>query len=197
MECRNRKLVNHSRHRRGFSLVELVLVILIIGIIGAIAVPRVSRSGRRAAVAAVKANVSNVRKAIECYYAEHRAYPGYASGGGADNAMFIEQLTKYSDAKGNTSDTRGGQFVYGPYLRPPFPANPINGLSNVQVKTNPGDANPALSAAGWVAVLSTGKFRVNASTEQLVDRGGKAEEVADMLNKAVGDVQTIITGMGG
>ncbi len=197
MECGTRKLVNHSRHRRGFSLVELVLVILIIGIIGAIAVPRVSGAGQRAAVASVKANVSNVRKAIEYYYAEHKRYPGYTSGGIANNTKFIHQLTKFSDARGNTSDTRGGQFVYGPYLRPPFPANQINGLSNVQVKTNPSDANPALNAAGWVAVLSTGKFRVNASTEQLVDRGGKAEEVADMLNKAVADVKATIVVMGG
>lgn len=152
---------------RAFSLVELVIVVVIIGVVAAIAVPRVTTASRRAKANALEATMASVRQAMELYYADHRKYPGYNPSTGAPvNANFPLQLTRYTDEAGNTSTTFGAPFIYGPYLREPFPANPINGLSNVYVKATP--ASPSLiGGTGWLAVLSTGDFHPNVSAQDL------------------------------
>lgn len=158
--------------RAGFSLVELVIVVTIIGTIAAIAVPRVSNATSRASANALEATLGNVRKAIDCYYAEHSRYPGYTPGTGApDGDAFIKQLTQYSDVKGNTNTTYGTPFFYGPYLRPPFPKNPTNEFDTVFVKASPADASPAAGTVGWVAVLSHGYFGISATDAGLGDIG--------------------------
>lgn len=164
---------NISRHRKtAFSLVELVIVVVIIGVISAIAVPRISQASSSASVAALEATIANVRKAIDRYYAEHQQFPGYDPGTNtAKNEAFVDQLVLYSDATGKTKTTYTTTYKYGPYLRKPFPKNPFNQLSTVFVKANPGDANPAGDAYGWVAVLSTGDFGVIATDQQLDDVG--------------------------
>lgn len=161
-----------KRSHRAFSLVEMVMVVTIIGIIAAIAVPRFSESSRRAAGNALLASVENVRTAIDCYYAEHGKYPGYTPGTNTpDGAQFVDQLTKFSNASGATSSGNGSGFVYGPYLRPPFPKNPTNQLATVFVKASPGDADPAAGSYGWVAVLSHGYFGVSATDASLEEIG--------------------------
>jgi general secretion pathway protein G len=152
---------------RAFSLVEMVIVVVIVGVVAAIAVPRVTTASRQAKVNALEATMANIRQAMELYYADHGRYPGYNPGTGAPlNANFPLQLTLYTDEAGNTSTTFGTPFIYGPYLREPFPANPINGLSNVYVKATP--ASPSLiGGTGWLAVLSTGDFEPNVSTAEL------------------------------
>ncbi len=156
---------------RAFSLVEMVIVVVIIGVVAAIAVPRVTTASRQAKVNALEATMATVRQAMELYYADHGRYPGYNPGTGAPlNANFPLQLTLYTDEAGNTSTTFGTPFVYGPYLRAPFPANPINGLDNVFVKATP--ASPTLiGGTGWLAVLSTGDFEPNVSTAELEEFG--------------------------
>jgi prepilin-type N-terminal cleavage/methylation domain-containing protein len=146
-----------NRCPQAFSLVELVIVVTIIGIIASIAVPRISSVAANSKANALQASVASVRKAIDIYFAEHGRYPGYdPSNGTPSGPKFVDQLLKFTDEKGNPSDTMGGEFVYGPYLRPPFPKNPANGLATVFVKATPGAANPANGAFGWVAVLSHG-----------------------------------------
>ncbi len=154
----------HSTASDAFSLVELVIVIVIIGVISAVAVPRLSSASKNAVSAALTASLTNVRKAADVYYAEHGSYPGYTPSSTSPNGvMFVEQLTLYSDARGNTSAIPSGTHIYGPYLRPPFPKNPINNLDTVTVIASPGDPTPAPGSAGWVAVLSHGYFGLLAS----------------------------------
>jgi len=155
--------------------VELVIVVVIIGIIAALAVPRISNAANRAKASALVQNLAVVRKAIERYYAEHGRFPGYDPATGTrDDDYFVDQLLLFTDEAGNTSDTYGHPHVYGPYLRKPFPANPFNDLRTVYVKAVAGDAGPELDAAGWVAVLATGEFGVNATSEDL-------EELANLI----------------
>ncbi len=163
----------HTRVRsHGFSLVELVIVVVIIGIISAIAVPRVSSAGASASANALDATLTNVRSAIDIYYAEHGSYPGYVPGAGTpDGNWFKKQLTQYSDTVGNTSPTKTTTFLFGPYLRAPFPTNKANNLDTVHVKATPAAATPAKGSVGWVAVLSTGDFGISATNVQLDTMG--------------------------
>ncbi len=156
---------------RAFSLIELVLVVVIIGIVAAIAAPRFSRAVLSANQAYVESSVATVTRAMALYEAEHDRYPGYNPATGApDGTWFVKQLLEYSDATGNTQANYGDPFIYGPYLRPPFPTNPINKLDTVQVLTDRGQfATPG--GSGWVAVLSTGDFRINATEVELGDLG--------------------------
>lgn len=162
-----------SVHTRGaFSLVELVMVVTIIGMISAIAVPRVSAAAQSAKANALRLSMTSIRKAVDAYYAEHSLYPGAdPSTKAPDGADFVDQLLRYSDENGNTQDTYGYPFVYGPYLRAPFPSNPINNLNTVHVKATPGAANPAAGSVGWIAVLSHGYFMIDASDVELEDVG--------------------------
>lgn len=171
--------MNHPRvtprqrpEQRAFTLVELVMVVTIIGIVAAIAVPRVTSASKNASAHAMQATLSSVRTAIDCYYAEHGRYPGYVAGTDTpDDAQFVSQLTKYSNAGGTTNGTVTPEFVYGPYLRTPFPKNPTNNLDTVHVKAAPSDADPAAGSAGWVAVLSHGYFGISATDADLEDIG--------------------------
>lgn len=157
------------RRRFAFSLVELTMVVTIIGIVAGIAVPRVADTSSRASAVALRATLTSVRKAIDVYYAEHGLYPGYNPASGAvDGVRFINQLLKYSDEQGWTRTSYGYPYIFGPYLRAPFPKNPINGLATVHMKLNPGDADPAPGTVGWVAVLSTGDFQISATDQDLI-----------------------------
>jgi type II secretory pathway pseudopilin PulG len=152
--------------------VELVIVVTIIGIISAIAVPRMSSAATGASASALEASISSVRGAIDAYYAEHGSYPGYVPGlGSADGTWFVDQLVMYTNKQGQTSASRTGAYLFGPYLRKPFPKNPCNQLADVHVKANPAAADPANGSVGWVAVLSTGDFGISATDTALDDIG--------------------------
>ena len=173
----------HQRNRPGFSLVELVIVVVIIGIIAAIAVPRISSASRTAERNAVQATLANVRNAVDLFYIDHNCFPGFnPSGGGADGQWFVDQLTLYTDAEGNTSDTPGYPFVYGPYLRRPFPVNPLNGLATVAARATESDS-VLTGSTGWVATLRTGAFDGNAPHQQVQEVAAEAEQVTGELEE--------------
>jgi len=173
-----------GRRQGGFTLVELVIVVVIVGIIAAIAIPRFSRASSSARITYVQESISVVRRGIELYYAEHGRYPGYAPATGAPSgADFVRQLTRYSDEHGKTQETRSSVFIYGPYLRAPFPANPFNELRTVKVKKTPASPEPAKAAAGWVAVLSTGDFYLNAEQDDVSSLGVSAEKASEIVGK--------------
>jgi len=148
------------------------MVVTIIGIVAAIAVPRMSTVTTRASADALRATLAAVRRAIDCFYAEHGKYPGYKPSNAAPSGNeFVAQLTIYTDLRGTSSPAYGYPFIFGPYLRAPFPANPINGLSTVHVKATPLAPEPANGSVGWVAVLSDGSFGVSATDTQLEEVG--------------------------
>lgn len=149
---------------RGFSLVELVIVLVIIGVIAAIAIPRMSKGAKGAGESALVGNLAVLRNAVELYASEHNGiYPG-----ASDNtaATFVEQLTKYSDESGATSDTKSADYPLGPYLRKGIPAAPVGpnkGSTDVTMHVGAGAVAVNESAGtGWVYSATTGDIIVNA-----------------------------------
>ncbi len=140
----------------GFSLVELVIVIVILAIISAIALPRVGRGAKGADESALGQNLAIMRSAIEMYAAEHAgSFPG---------DEIVDQLTKYSDRSGATSDTKTTTHLYGPYLLriPPLTVGPNAGKNDIAVVTT----GPTVGGAtGWVYNKNTGKIIANSNLQ--------------------------------
>ncbi len=153
-----------QNRKTAFSLVELVIVIVIIGIIAAIAVPRIGRGAKGASDSALLANLAALRNAIDLYAVEHGGkYP--ASATGDDGDTFSNQLTKKTNAAGETGTTEA--HIYGPYLRqlPPVPVGPNKGASGVLVQATGPTVNEANTTAGWAYNSATGDIIANTDDE--------------------------------
>jgi prepilin-type N-terminal cleavage/methylation domain-containing protein len=169
----------HGR-KLGFTLVELLIVVIIIGILAAVAIPQFSDSATDAKSAALDSDLAAMRNAIELYYHQHTSkYPGiiktHKVGAGAAVAhtnveqAFAYQLTMFSDAFGNTADTKdAAAFPYGPYLKRGIPTNPLPAAgalgapASVSVGTDTGplsaDGTPT---TGWKFSSATGQLIAN------------------------------------
>jgi prepilin-type N-terminal cleavage/methylation domain-containing protein len=145
-------------HNRAFSLLELVIVVAIIAIIAAIGIPRMSRGTRGAGDSALSGNLAVLRNAIDLYKVEH---------GGTDpnTSAIADQLTKYTDASGNTSDTKDTTYYYGPYIRkiPPLPVGDKKSCTGIAAGTGDG--------VGWIYTESTGDIKANCVDTELDDAG--------------------------
>ena len=147
-----------NKKRCGFSLIELVIVVVIIGIIGAIAIPRLSRGAEGASDSALAGDLAVLRNAIDLYATEHGGtYPTVAD--------FEDQLTTYTDASGNTSATKTGAFIYGPYIRkiPALKVGTEKGKTTV--------ANNTTAGTAWTYDPTAGTIVPNTGTDE--DASGK------------------------
>jgi len=149
------KTVTTLRANRAFSLIELIIVVAIIGLLAAIAIPRMSRASQGAVDARLKADLAVMRNAIELYAAEHNGL--FPTATDWENQM-VEQ---YSDIDGITNTTKGGEFIYGPYLKatPVLQIGPNKGSAVVANDTNAGTA--------WTYDPTTGD--ISANTGSLTD----------------------------
>ena len=144
--------------REAFSLIELVIVVLILGIIAAIAIARMSRGSAGAAESALRSDLKMLRRAIEMFAAEHDGLLP------EKDSTIVDQLTLYTDLDGNTSPTRTGVFIYGPYLRamPALPVGENKGSAAVRDGGNPGDGDE-----GWFYDKDTGQIWANTKDAEL------------------------------
>ena len=143
-------------HTRGFSLLEVVIVVAIIAILAAIGIPRMSRGSRGATDSALKGDLAVLRNAIDLFAAEHAGtYPG------ADT--ITDQLTKYTNSAGATSDTKTTTHIYGPYLRsvPPLPVGAKKGSTGIAAATADG--------IGWIYTEASGTIRANTTASEVDD----------------------------
>ena len=86
------------------------------------------------------------------YYADHGAYPTCVSVGGGRTTIML-QLTQYTDAAGNTSETRSGVYRFGPYLRSIPPLGVTDRKSRDRINTTDN------SSIGWIYTPATGAIR--------------------------------------
>jgi len=138
---------------KGFSLLEVVIVVAIIAILAAIGIPRMSRGSKGAGDSAVRGDLAVLRNAIDLYAAEH---DGTLPAAGT----IVNQLTKYSDRAGTTSDAKTTTCIYGPYIRsiPALPVGPSNRKGSTGIAAS--DAN----GVGWLYTEATGKITPNTGT---------------------------------
>jgi len=152
--------------RAAFTLIEMLIVIVILGILAMVIIPQISTSTDDAKLSTLQTNLSSMRNAVELYYAQHNtAYPGAAvpATKPADIVTtadaFVGQLTRYTDAAGNISNTKTAIFKYGPYLKgSTLPTNPFNDLRDVTLDAATADITVKSSggATGWKFYAITG-----------------------------------------
>jgi prepilin-type N-terminal cleavage/methylation domain-containing protein len=143
------KLNRPRQGARGFTLVELMIVVIILSILAAIVVPQFAGSTTDAKYSALDANLNSMRAMVEVYYQQHGVYPSVnaSSGGtppagstagtgaaGSDQA-FIDQLTMYSNAAGQTATAGDTNYKYGPYLKKGIPVEPVSGSAAIEIST--------------------------------------------------------------
>ncbi len=157
------------RGQTGFTLIEMLVVVVVLGILAMIIIPQVAVSTDDANLRTLETNLNTLRNSIELYYHQHNSnYPGAthhttgaatATDAEAATAM-VEQMTKYSRVDGVIGNTKGGLFLYGPYLKGiTLPTNPYNNLNTVICDFDEADITVRSSAgtdSGWKFYPVTG-----------------------------------------
>ncbi len=153
---------------QGFTLVELLIVVIILAILAAVVVPQFATSTDDARLAALDSTLGNMRSVLDLYQAQHGEYPSALPAAGGDGLIntplaFRNQLAMYTDADGDTLNTKDATHIYGPYLKKnEIPLEPMTDLAVVEIITagvlgmlTPGDPG------GWKFDNVTGQFIVN------------------------------------
>ena len=163
-----------TKIQQGFTLVELLIVVIILAILAAIVVPQFSASTDDAKISSLDSSLAGTRAIIDLYYQQHGTYPSAvaATGASCPNAgtagtgainttvAFMDQLTRYTNAAGQSCTTKDAIFKYGPYLKKDtLPANPLTDINTLVISTVGalgmlGNA----TAAGWRFDNITGQF---------------------------------------
>ncbi|MDZ7813683.1 MAG: prepilin-type N-terminal cleavage/methylation domain-containing protein [Ideonella sp.] len=166
--------------RRGFTLVELLIVVIILAVLAAIVIPQFNSATTDTQEAALDANLAAMRNAIELYKAQHANYPGRtASSGGAgctgaagtgtanSAQAFIDQMTTYSNAAGQSCTVGSASYKYGPYVRKGIPNEPITqrgrNAAEIAVASAGTPVVPSAATGGWSYDTVTGQFVMNSN----------------------------------
>ncbi len=144
-------------------------------ILAAIIVPQFADTTNDAQESALRANLAAMRSAMDLYRQQHGEYPGVntaaggtcsgtAGTGTAGTQQAIEdQLTRYSNAAGQTCSVPDAGFAFGPYLKEDaLPTNPITSSGTFAIVST-GDLNMAADGAGlgWKYDTTAGKLIAN------------------------------------
>jgi general secretion pathway protein G len=163
MNCMNH---HHSRVARGFTLVEILVVTIILGVLAAMVVPKFSNAQSVAKASALKNELRHFRTQAMVYRAQHGVSPGHPGGNPAmppDIATLADQLTKYTNAKGEVSPVISKEFRYGPYMTQ-LPVNPINQSSEILfIGANEPLPSSPVGNYGWIYQPATTTIIANAS----------------------------------
>lgn len=167
-------------HALGFSLIELLIVVAILAVLAAVIAPQFSSSTLEAQESALRSNLSSVRSAIAMYHRDHGGvFPGVTTsigaactgttGSGTANSeqSLKDQLTRFTNAAGESCTVKAVGFDFGPYLATGFPANSVTNNSTIAISavgnlSMTGNATPA----GWKYDYVIGKLIADDATYQ-------------------------------
>ena len=141
--------------RHAFTLIEVLIVVIIMAILAATIIPQFSSSATDAKKAGLDFDTHFIRSQIELYKGEHNgAVPAFA--------RFVDQMTKVTDIKGNTTGSSTA-LIYGPYIQGSFPTNQLADSGAVVRVATAGTAPTAVvpGGAGWQYDETTGGFYPN------------------------------------
>lgn len=160
---------------KGFTLIEILIVVVILGILAGIIMPQFSNASTAARESTLKEDLRYLRTQISAFKYQHRDVPPGFPGGdmsvAPDEASFLDQMLKFSDAFCTTDVSPSSTVRYGPYLTR-MPPNPLNGKTGMLVVT--GDTMPAADSSqshGWIYNAQIEKLQVNLEGS---DSSGKA-----------------------
>ena len=155
-----------SKRRKGIRIAEIAIVIMVSGILGLLVAPRLTSAANSDRESALRDSLEQLRTQIAIYQIEHHGVaPGFPSGNTAlmpTYESFVDQLTKYSNGHGVTSDTPSAEFKFGPYLSA-VPINPLTDNADIRF-VPPSEHTPSTSGEqGWVYQPMTGWIAANSS----------------------------------
>lgn len=150
---------------KGFTLAEVVIVVIILGLLAVLVVPHLSTAANAEREASLRDDLHFLRTQVMVYQAQHNGIaPGYPDGdvtAQPSQAVFVEQMTMYTDEAGNTSRTPSDVFKYGPYLQR-IPKNTLNNNSNIRfVRPDSDFPRQAKGLDGWLYQPTTGTIAAN------------------------------------
>jgi len=147
-------MASATKHKWGFTLIEILIVVVIMAILAATIIPQLSSSTNNARQSTLEFNMHSLRSQIELYRVHHNGlYPQVIG-------ESLPQLTTTTNARGDMGT--GDEYVYGPYIDE-IPPNPFDGKNRV-VAANLGGAPPtgvADSNGGWQYDPTTGDIWPN------------------------------------
>lgn len=153
-----------ERTRRAFTIVECLIAVLALIILATLVVPQFSRASQESKQNMLKDALHFMRTQVAVFKAQHQDVPpGYPDGNPAsmpDASVLAQQLTQRTDLNCRIGAPGADGYPYGPYIHE-LPANPINGLSSVEMVGNNQAMPKPDGKTGWIYIPQTQEIIAN------------------------------------